>query len=172
MKNLTIFILTGIFALSLVSCGGSGEEKAKDDASNKVSEEKKVEKKEEKSEKLLTFQLGDEKKTYKTVYFKHNRMADVLKISAFEEGNNESVFSLSFEGTKSGKMKEPNLSIDGYKVEEVSGKVISINTAKKQYSRGISIESIKGTFQAKVKKEDGNIDPKGETIEVSGNFRK
>ncbi|GEM_PF-2286020 len=172
MKKLTITILTGIFTLSLASCGGSGDNKTKDDASNKVSEVKKVEKKEEKSEKLLTFQLNDEKKTYKTVHFRHNRMADVVEISAFEEGNNESVFSLDFKGTESGKMKEPSLSIDGYKVEEVSGKVTSIKTGKKQYSRGISIESIKGTFQAKVKKEDGNIDPKGETIEVKGNFQK
>src|SRR6056297_502643 len=153
MKKLTITILTGIFTLSLASCGGSGDNKTKDDASNKVSEVKKVEKKEEKSEKLLTFQLNDEKKTYKTVHFRHNRMADVVEISAFEEGNNESVFSLDFKGTE-------------------SGKVTSIKTGKKQYSRGISIESIKGTFQAKVKKEDGNIDPKGETIEVKGNFQK
>jgi hypothetical protein len=167
MSKPAIYILTGIFMLSLISCGGSGSKKT---------EEEKTVKKEGKTQEMLSIQIGDEKKTYEDVNIHFEGRAEQVSVSAFgqesKEGMQESIATLSFAGAKKGKMNNPSLSIDGYRVEELSGTVKSVKTGKSQYTRSITIESIKGTFQAKVKKEDKNGFPQGEPIDLKGSFEK
>lgn len=167
MKKTALLLLTGIFMLSLLSCGGSG---------NKKTEEETSEEKTGKKEETLSLQIGDEEKNYKDISIRFDGMVDQVSVAAFGEESNEnikeSIATLQFDGTETGKMKNPSLSIDGYSVEEISGTVASVKTGKHQYTGRTTLESIKGKFQAKVKKKDENGFPQGESIDLKGNFEK
>ena len=99
MKKIALLLLTGIFMLSLLSCGGSGSKKTEEETSEEETGKK---------EEALTLQIGDKKKDYKDVDIRFEGRAKQVIVSAFDEESTEdlkeSIASLHFDGTETGKM--------------------------------------------------------------------
>ncbi len=172
MKKTALLSLSGFCMMALMLCGQSEDK----ETAQKTVKEKKAET-QRKTEKKLTIYTGESKKTYKDVSVNfeiipgQEESPGQVTIAAFDEESDatlkESVISLRFKGLKKGEMNNPELDMDGYSVEEVSGTVKSIKTGTHTYTKRTTIESIAGIIQAKVTKKGAAQD---EPIILKGNF--